>query len=125
MPRRINTETRTRVAFGLIALLLLPYRSAFADNLSETRTAVKYFGDAAGSFTLAPPPAENSYYLPLNGTSAYRELMMKIRKIDISQPPRQIIYRMSNRTEFKFNYLFKDGIGEYEVSIFGKQSART
>jgi hypothetical protein len=125
MSRKSSTKIRARVAIGLIALLFLPSGSARADNLTNTRAAVKYFGDATGSFTLNPPLAENSYYLPLTGTSVYRELMIKILKKNSGRPARQIIYRMNNRTEFNLKYLLKDGMGDYEVSIFGKQSART
>ncbi len=109
----------------VIAILIFSRAPSISVNLPEKQTAVKYYGDAAGMFTLTPPPKESSYFLPLNGNSSYKELMIKIRNKNGALPARQIIYRMKNKSEFDFKYLIKDGIGEYEAYIFGKQSAFT
>jgi hypothetical protein len=127
MPQKNSTYPALLIASIFIGLLAVPGRPAAAEELSAVKAAVKYYADAGGVFTLTPPPAETGYYLPLGGTCACQELMIKIQKKDSGLSSRQIVYRMIGRAEFDMKYLFKDGIGDYEISMFGRKAmnART
>ena len=84
--------------------------------------SIFYYRDARGSFTLEPPAASAGYLLPLRGTCALPAIMLKVQKKRSGLPARQISYILKNSGAFDFEYIIKDGPGDYDVTIFGKKS---
>jgi hypothetical protein len=89
---------------------------------SSFTASVTYYSDARGKFTLTPPPATTGYLLQLKGTSSLPALAVHIKKKKAGSQGRQIAYNMQGKKVYDFNYIIKDGTGEYDVTIYGKKS---
>jgi hypothetical protein len=97
-------------------------RSEVLVKFGSTPVPVTYYTDARGVFTLTPPPASTGYLLPLGGTCSLPALMVQVKKKKAGSPARQIAYIMKGKNNFDFNYIIKDGAGEYMVTIYGKKT---
>jgi hypothetical protein len=84
--------------------------------------AVNYYDDAQGAFMLKPPPSAVGSQLRLAGTCIFAELSVQIQNRSAHGPARQAVYRTGGKKSFDFNYLIKDGSGDYEVTIFGRKT---
>jgi hypothetical protein len=124
-PGKNKIKTAHIAASILIVMLISPEWRARAEGQPQRSAAVYFYADAAGTFTLSPPPANTGYYLSLSGTFTQHELLLKVQKKKSALAPRQASYRMSGRTEFNIKYVLKEGIGDYNVLIFGRKSANT
>lgn len=111
------------VAMAILIIAPLTCRSEPQVKAASPPSSFIYYTDARGVFTLAPPPASTGYLLPLRGTCSLPAMVVRVRKKQGNAPARQITYLMRGSRNFSFNYIIKDGPGDYEVTVFGKKIA--
>jgi len=83
---------------------------------------ITYYSDAQGVFTMTPPPDTTLHAVTLRGSCSLPEIMLQVVKKGSGLPVRNATFRLGGRTGFTIAYLFKDGVGDYEISIFGKKT---
>jgi hypothetical protein len=85
---------------------------------------IELYRAGVDKFELDPPPLkETPYYMRLTGKSDYPYLWVQINKRG-SAAKRNIMLWLDSSKEFDKYYLFKEGPGLYEISIFGTDSLR-
>jgi hypothetical protein len=82
---------------------------------------IRYFLAGLEMFVFDPPPKNPSYFIRLRGVSAYPYLWIQIRKVGRIKESNIKLW-MGDPGAFDKYYVFKDGKGQYEISIFGTES---
>lgn len=113
----------TIILLVLFTGITMTCRSETQVTVTSFPSSLTYYTDARGVFALTPPPAATGYLLPLKGTCSLPALMVQVKKRNT--PARQIAYLMKGKSSFNFNYIIRDGAGEYEVTIYGKKTIAT
>lgn len=86
---------------------------------------ITYYSDARGVFTITPPSDTIQYIVILQGSCSLPEIMLQVAKKSSGLPVRNATFRLGGKPKFTFSYLFKEGAGIYEISIFGRKTLVT
>ncbi|OHD63653.1 MAG: hypothetical protein A2176_05845 [Spirochaetes bacterium RBG_13_51_14] len=106
----------------IVVLILLCCSSQTLGEILSA--AVMYYSDTRGLLTIDPPHARTGFTIGIKGSCALPELIIQVRNKSAGLPSRQVSCRLNGRRGFDITYLLKDGIGDYEVIIFGKKAIR-
>ncbi len=104
-----------------ICSYLIFFLSIYSNSLSAQYVEIKQFKGGVDKFRLSPIKYTQSYRFLLTGTSYYNELLFDITKINTGISRR--ISVSLNARDFKLLYYFKDGEGEYNITIFGTKNS--
>lgn len=108
---------------NLLKIIILLYfcSTLYAQKFAE----ILFYTGGESIITLHPIPENVGYKLRLKGTSRYKNLYFQINRFDkfnriINQ--REVRLDLKNSNKFDYYYYLKDGIGRYEIVIFGNDS---
>ena len=118
-------------ALGLIISIMV----GVTDCLTESRAQagintpglanITYYADAQSVFTITPPPDTTRHTVTLQGSCSLPEIMLQVVTKGSGIPARNAAFRLGGKPGFTITYLFKEGAGNYEISIFGKKTLVT
>ncbi len=97
----------------IIIFILLFFQIVYAKSFVE----FQYYQGGKDIIVLDPIPKEINYKLKFKGTSKYRNLLFQI--IQKNKNKEHQVQLNLKQNDFDYYYLLKDGMGEYNINIFG------
>jgi len=103
----------------LIVILIFIFLSIPYLTSEEDDALITYYSEGKNKFKVKPISAQAGYRIRLTGSSQYKYIWFQFRK---GTQQRDIKLILEDKKNFNYYYYLKDGVGQYDIYIFGANS---